>query len=48
MGMFWNLLQQSRIGEQREKSDTLDTRAARLEQELLETRDSENLADKLV
>ena len=38
MGLFWDLLQQSQIRDQQQKSDTLDTRVATLEQELLQTR----------
>ena len=38
MGLFWDLLQQSQIRDQQQKSDTLDTRVATLEQEVLQTR----------
>ena len=38
MGLFWDLIQQSQIGAQREKAEDLDARVRRLEGELLHTR----------
>ncbi len=37
MGLFWNLLQQSQISEQRGKADNLDARVQQLEGELQRT-----------
>ena len=38
MGLFWDLMQQSQIKDQRRKSESLETRVANLERELLDTR----------
>ena len=38
MGLFWDLLQQSQISEQRKQAEKLKTRVAALEAELLHTR----------
>lgn len=38
MGLFWDLIQQSQIGEQQEKAEDLAARVRRLEGELLRTR----------
>lgn len=38
MGMFWDLLQQSQISEQRDRAATLEERVAQLERELERTR----------
>ena len=38
MGLFWDLLQQSQISDQKRKSETLDTRVADLERQLVDTR----------
>jgi hypothetical protein len=38
MGLFWDLLQQSQIKDQQRKSESLESRVANLEQELLDTR----------
>ncbi|NNE00051.1 MAG: hypothetical protein HKN47_22250 [Pirellulaceae bacterium] len=38
MGLFWDLMQQSAISEQRQQSESLDARVSRLEIELRETR----------
>jgi uncharacterized coiled-coil protein SlyX len=37
MGFFWDLIQQSQIGAQRERADTLEARMTNLEFELAET-----------
>jgi len=37
MGLFWDLLQQSQIGEQRTRGESLQRRVAQLERELHET-----------
>ena len=37
MGLFWDLMQQSQISDQRGKTDTLDTRVQQLEGELQRT-----------
>lgn len=37
MGFFWDLIQQSQIGAQRERADTHEARIAYLEHELAET-----------
>ena len=37
MGLFWNLLQQSQISEQYERSDSLKNRVKSLESELYQT-----------
>jgi hypothetical protein len=37
MGLFWDLMQQSQISDQRGKTDTLDTRVRQLEGELQRT-----------
>ena len=39
MGFLWDLVQQSQIGEQRNKAASTDDRIARLESDLHETRD---------
>jgi uncharacterized coiled-coil protein SlyX len=39
MGLFWDLMQQNAINEQRDATSTLDQRVARLELELKQTRD---------
>lgn len=38
MGLFWNLLQQSQISEQRDRSATLEQRVQNLENELYHTK----------
>jgi len=38
MGLFWDLMQQSQIKDQQRKSESLETRVANLERELLDTR----------
>lgn len=38
MGMFWDLIQQSEIEEQKVKADTLESRVAHLEEELKKTK----------
>lgn len=38
MGLFWDLIQQSQISNQKAQSDDLNTRVQRLEDELLQTR----------
>lgn len=38
MGLFWDLLQQSQISEQRDRAATLEERVAQLEDELDRTR----------
>ena len=45
MGLFWDLLQQSQISEQRSRADSLDQRVADLENDLYATR---KLLHKLV
>ena len=45
MGLFWDLIQQSQISEQRGRADSLDERVKQLEDELYETR---QLLHKLV
>ncbi len=37
MGLFWDLIQQSQISEQRDAAATLDARVARLEHDLHHT-----------
>jgi hypothetical protein len=39
MGLFWDLMQQNAIDQQRDATTTLDQRVARLELELKQTRD---------
>jgi chaperonin cofactor prefoldin len=38
MGLFWDLIQQNQIGEQRERTSSLDGRVNALERQMLETR----------
>ena len=38
MGLFWDLMQQSQISEQRSQTSSLEQRVAALEQGLLDTR----------
>lgn len=38
MGLFWDLIQQSQISEQRNRADTIEGRVSQLENELYETR----------
>jgi hypothetical protein len=38
MGLFWDLIQQSAIQEQEDKSNILEERVSQLEKELVETR----------
>ena len=38
MGLFWDLIQQSQISEQRGRAESLEQRVAVLEDELLQTR----------
>jgi hypothetical protein len=38
MGLLWNLLQDSKINEQKEKAEGIEERVARLEHELRDTR----------
>ena len=38
MGMFWDLVQQSQISDQRDRSASMEERIRRLEDELYETR----------
>ena len=38
MGLFWNLLQQSQISDQQNRSATLEQRVVNLENELYQTR----------
>ncbi len=38
MGMFWDLIQQSEIEDQKAKADTLEARVAILEEELSKTK----------
>ena len=38
MGLFWDLIQQSQIGKQREKTTSLEDRVACLERELHQTK----------
>lgn len=38
MGMFWDLIQQSEIEDQKAKADTLEARVAILEEELNKTK----------
>ncbi len=45
MGLFWDLMQQSQISEQRGRADSLEGRVSQLENELYETR---QLLHKLV
>ena len=45
MGLFWDLMQESKISEQRERANSLDERVNQLENELHETR---QLLHKLV
>lgn len=39
MGLFWDLMQQGAINEQRDATSTLEQRVARLELELKQTRE---------
>ena len=39
MGLFWDLIQQGAINEQRDATATLEQRVARLERELKQTRE---------
>ena len=39
MGLFWDLMQQNAINEQRDATSTLDQRVVRLELELKQTRE---------
>ena len=45
MGLFWDLIQQSQISEQRGRAESLEERVTQLENELYETR---QLLHKLV
>ena len=45
MGLFWDLMQQSQISEQRGRAESLEARVGQLERELHETR---QLLHKLV
>ena len=45
MGLFWDLMQQSQISDQRGRADSLEGRVSQLETELRETR---QLVHKLV
>ncbi len=38
MGLLWDLMQESQISEQKERSDSLEGRVSQLENELHETR----------
>ena len=38
MGIFWELMQENELDEQRERADTLEERVEHLEKELIETR----------
>lgn len=38
MGLFWDLIQQSQIGAQSDRADSLEARLAHLEVQLAETR----------
>lgn len=38
MGLFWDLIQESKIQEQKEQSDSLEERVAELENDLIATR----------
>ncbi len=38
MGLFWDLMQQSQISEQRGRAESLEERVNQLENELVETR----------
>ncbi len=38
MGLFWDLIQQNQISDQRAKAESLENRVLRLENELNETR----------
>jgi len=38
MGLFWDLIQQSQIGEQRQRATSLEARVAALETQVAETR----------
>jgi hypothetical protein len=40
MGLFWDLMQQSQISEQRSRATDLEDRVAQLEEELNQTRQS--------
>ena len=40
MGLFWDLIQQSQISEQRSRATNLEDRVARLEAELTRTKQS--------
>ena len=39
MGIFWDLIQQSQIHDQKSKAETLETRVRNLERELYQTRE---------
>lgn len=39
MGIFWDLIQQSQIQDQKSKADTLEIRVRNLERELYQTRE---------
>ena len=39
MGLFWDLMQQSQISDQRQRADSLEDRVAWLEEELYHTRE---------
>ncbi|MFQ5414192.1 MAG: hypothetical protein ACE5E6_07010 [Phycisphaerae bacterium] len=45
MGLFWDLIQQSQIADQRHHAESLDARVVRLEREL---RDTRRLVNELV
>lgn len=38
MGLFWNLIQQSQISDQKDRASTLEGRVAQLERELHQTK----------
>ncbi len=38
MGLFWDLIQQSQIGDQKEQTQDLQARVQRLEQEVIATK----------
>lgn len=38
MGLFWDLVQQSQIGEQRDRATSLEARVNALENQVMETR----------
>jgi hypothetical protein len=45
MGLFWDLMQQSQISDQRGRADSLEGRVRQVEHELIETR---QLVHKLI